>query len=668
MLWFLSAGWIASASGGLARGDEVELPEPVFAPPPRLAITAEEWTRWQAASEVEKRRPPAVARGEALLKEPVKIPDGWGNWIFYYACNDDGTSLEAQSLTEHRCPRCGKVQSDERTVAAYRTMLHSRADQAALDLGWAYRLSGDDRFAAEARRILLAYAAAYPKYPARRDRWGREGIFATIGGRRYCQSLDEAVGVLPLAKAYDLTRTSSVWSDEDRRLVERDLFGTVAAALRFWNYDTINHQTWYNAGLLAIANVTADRELARKVIAMRGGYRDQLARAIGPDGMWREGTMAYHSYALQAMQELVDAGRGLGWKLHEEPGLRRMFEFPRDYAYPSGQFPAINDSDAISLAGFGHHAAWFERTFAQPPTALTKPSDRSLDLPGAGVVVLRQGQGEAAACAMLDYGEHGGGHGHPDKLQLLLFADGRERLLDPGRLDYSHREHKTWYRQTAAHNTVTIDGRSQSPTEGKLRWLKLGDGWQACSAECTTAYRGATITRSLLLSDDCLIDLCTVAAPAAKTIDGLLHAAADAVSIAEASSAAPAEPLGTTDGYEHFSDVLRWSPVDPQAATKTATFTARTKSLRVWLPSPPGGAESLYSARCPGYSLEPKIPCLIRRVTGAAATFAVVYDWSAGDRRLTAASLDATGGITIVRASGVRSTVRFTADGPNVSP
>ena len=41
-------------------------------------------------------------------------------------------------------------------------------------------------------------------------------------------------------------------------------------------------------------------------------------------------------------------------------------------------------------------------------------------------------------------------HGHPDKLQLLLFVQGREWLLDPGRLDYSHKEHKTWYRQTVA--------------------------------------------------------------------------------------------------------------------------------------------------------------------------------------------------------------------------
>jgi hypothetical protein len=54
------------------------------------------------------------------------------------------------------------------------------------------------------------------------------------------------------------------------------------------------------------------------------------------------------------------------------------------------------------------------------------------------------------------------------------------------------------------------------------------------------------LQRSLLLTDDCLLDWCTVTAPHAKTIDCLLHAAADSVAIADAPSAPSAEPLGRT--------------------------------------------------------------------------------------------------------------------------
>ena len=143
---------------------------PQFPPPPRLATSADELDRWKKSGEFETRRQAAIGKADRLLQQPVTIPDAWGNWVFYYACNDDGTRLQAVSLSEHRCPRCGKVQTDERTVAAYRTVLYYQADQAALDLGWAYALTGEPRYAAEVRRILMAYAAAYPTYPARRAR------------------------------------------------------------------------------------------------------------------------------------------------------------------------------------------------------------------------------------------------------------------------------------------------------------------------------------------------------------------------------------------------------------------------------------------------------------------------------------------------------------------
>ena len=64
-----------------------------------------------------------------------------------------------------------------------------------------------------------------------------------------------------------------------------------------------------------------------------------------------------------------------------------------------------------------------------------------MDLSDGGLVVLRQGIGAEAVAAFLDYGQHGGGHGHFDKMNFTLFAYGREWLLDPGRLTYIHKEY-----------------------------------------------------------------------------------------------------------------------------------------------------------------------------------------------------------------------------------
>ena len=99
---------------------------------------------------------------------------------------------------------------------------------------------------------------------------------------------------------------------------------------------------------------------------------------------------------------------------------------------------------------------------------------------------------------------HGGGHGHFDKLNLMLYANGREWLLDPGRLAYNFPEYKTWVKETVAHNTVTLGGQSQRATTGKLLFLQQGNGFSACGAQSEGAYAGARLTRFLLLTPDFL--------------------------------------------------------------------------------------------------------------------------------------------------------------------
>ena len=102
----------------------------------------------------------------------------------------------------------------------------------------------------------------------------------------------------------------------------------------------------------------AVRALVGKVLTMRGGFHDQIKRSVGSDGLWYEGTMAYHNYALQAMIEIVDAGRRLGLPLHKEPRFRKMIEAPLQCAYPNGQFPAMNDSDPSFVSSFNASFLW----------------------------------------------------------------------------------------------------------------------------------------------------------------------------------------------------------------------------------------------------------------------------------------------------------------------
>ena len=609
-----------------------------FPPPPRLATSAAEWKQRQAKPGFDAKVEAAKQQGDRWLKEPVEIPKEWGNWIFYYACPADGTDLQPLSAAEHRCPRCKQTYQDERTQQAYRTVLHNRANRAALDLGWAYLHTGQDEYAREVQRILLTYADAYAGFPARRDRWGREGWLAPLGGRRYCQSLSEAVGVIDLAKAYDLTRSSPVWNDQQRKHVEADFFRATANTLLWWNQGRNNHQTWYNAGLLAIASVLEDAELVHKVLDMRGGYHDQLKKSIGDDGLWYEGSMAYHHYALQAMLELVDAGRRLGLPLHDEPRLKSMFSGPLAYAYPNGQFPAINDSDPSHLNSLRPRFLWAWQTYHDPlfahayadgnpkllaellGTSTPAAAVPSADLTASGLAVLRRGTGTNAVCAMLDYGPHGGGHGHPDKLNLMIYAAGREWLLDPGRLSYSHREHQTWYRQTVAHNTVTLNGQSQFPTTGQRLWFKSHDHYAAFAAEASTAYAGAALRRYLLLTDSFLIDLTEVEAKKAATIDLLAHAVCDRLKPVTDLPAGVEVQAGTKNGYEHLSQGRSWKV----QGNTVWDFEAGEKRLRMFLAGP--ADEEIISSIGLGYNTSQAAPCLLRRVQTDQVRWLTVYD------------------------------------------
>jgi hypothetical protein len=63
-------------------------------------------------------------------------------------------------------------------------------------------------------------------------------------------------------------------------------------------------------------------------------------------------------------------------------------------------------------------------------------------------------------------------HGHADALSFTLSVGGREFFVDPGTYAYhTQPEWRQYFRGTAAHNTVRIDGQDQSVQGGNFLWL-----------------------------------------------------------------------------------------------------------------------------------------------------------------------------------------------------
>lgn len=65
-------------------------------------------------------------------------------------------------------------------------------------------------------------------------------------------------------------------------------------------------------------------------------------------------------------------------------------------------------------------------------------------------------------------------HGHADALHVSLSMNNQPILVDPGTYQY-HRKYEKWrnyFRSTAAHNTITINGMSQAELLGRMNWGK----------------------------------------------------------------------------------------------------------------------------------------------------------------------------------------------------
>ena len=115
---------------------------------------------------------------------------------------------------------------------------------------------------------------------------------------------------------------------------------------------------------------------------------------------------------------------------------------------------------------------------------------------------------------MFDCGPLGdGGHGHYDLLSVELFAAGRPLVVDPGRGSYSEAPPnlRRWFRGTAAHNTVCVDGLDQTPytrtrpkgpvAEGRFLGRATARGRDALAGEARSPAYDAVHRRRVTLVD-----------------------------------------------------------------------------------------------------------------------------------------------------------------------
>lgn len=134
----------------------------------------------------------------------------------------------------------------------------------------------------------------------------------------------------------------------------------------------------------------------------------------------------------------------------------------------------------------------------------TQPKLGSVNKQNWCLAVLRSGEGEDRRALWIDY-DSGGGHGHMDGLNIGLFAKGLDLIPDFGYPPVGYggwgAPRATWYRNTASHATVVVDGKNQTAAKGKTMLWAEGNGFHAIRVSCPEMIGGERYERTVALVD-----------------------------------------------------------------------------------------------------------------------------------------------------------------------
>jgi hypothetical protein len=589
-----------------------------------------------------------------FLDHPVAVPTEPGGYYHDYFCPDHGVQLhfDPASPQHHRCPLDNVIWQGERFDAAWRWFVNNRLAESALRLAVLWRLEGDPAHLAPVIQTLTGYAEQYANYQKVPRTVANPGV-ATY------TTLDESVWVLPLAWAFDLVRDQL--SAPVREAIAQQLFTPVADHLIAHHFGGIhNFACWHNAAIGTIGVLLDRADLVAFAMESDFGCYNQLQRGVLADGLWFEGSFSYHFYTVYALLTLAKALRHHhDYDLRQRPDLRAMLLAPIQSAYPDWSLPAPNDcwyftsllSDCChgvppGPAFYEIGYAWFDeprfgevlqRAYQQgprdtldallwgrnelPSTPLTLLP--SVHLPASGYAILRSTPTTATeqCYLLLKYGPHGGGHGHPDKLSLILSAYGQRLSPDLGTPGYGLDLFESWYRQTICHNTVTIDGYSQPEATGQINHFQdTGDFQVADAAVAWTddgPYQGVTMRRVILARPDYFLDLFLVETPDSRRIDWIYRNAGQLQTTLPLTAYPTLADEG--EGYRHIAH--------PQHNRTDKPFQASWQSgaigLQLWAAGAPG--TDILTGSVPGNPPTDHFVTLLQRQQGATATFLTLF-------------------------------------------
>jgi hypothetical protein len=198
----------------------------------------------------------------------------------------------------------------------------------------------------------------------------------------------------------------------------------------------------------------------------------QLEDEVYPDGLEYEVALGYNCWVLDEYVRLIEIAK-LNDALGEFPPdylprIEKMFNYLMYDCMPDGVAVGLNDSgNAAVRAKLIDGFRYFPHREDFPYVASNgvqgrPPAQMSYAFPYAGHYVMRSGWDKDARMLHFDAGLFGYSHQHEDKLHFIVYAYGKQLLLDSGNYMYDASRWRKYVLSTRGHNTVLVDGEGQN--------------------------------------------------------------------------------------------------------------------------------------------------------------------------------------------------------------
>ena len=459
-----------------------------------------------------------------------EIPNQGGNWTHYFVCSDgEKIDYDFPKPDFFTCDTTGEILVGEQYNSSWTAFRHKEVIRSiAIGSAVSYYLTNNTTDGENAREILLHYASIYADLPIQ-DKYANTG---GAGGKLTRQSLDEAVYLIDLAWTHYLIQP--MLSTEHDLEITNGLILPMVETLQTpanQNRDSLsNWFSYHNAAIGMAAVSTNNSSMMLESLAQWNGLYHQLDFGFDDDGLWHEGSIAYHNYTLTAMAINFEAARFFGidlrdysWQTSGGSTMAIFQPFVSHLAFvkPDGTLPRLNDdiqgtdlSSIIDLLEFSNRywPAQVPQSYLEKAREMTKQTalrsclwqspanGLSMNLESAnfesfGLSIIRHND----LFILLDYGPHGGWHGHFDKLNVEISSNQSNLISDPGTVVYSLPSSNDWYRTSFAHSLPFIGFENQPETTGRLLNHNFTTESSFVMAQYTDEENGMNVTRLLLV-------------------------------------------------------------------------------------------------------------------------------------------------------------------------